>query len=32
LGGDIFMLQNLSTTDRQTLERDQGAYYGITVA
>jgi hypothetical protein len=32
LGGDIFLLQNLSTTDRQLLERSQGAYYGITVA
>ena len=28
----LFFGTTVSTTDRQTLERDQGAYYGITVA
>jgi hypothetical protein len=28
----IFFATSLSTEDRQTLERDQGIYYGITVA
>jgi hypothetical protein len=29
LSSDIVLLQNLSTTERQTLENNQGAYYGI---
>jgi hypothetical protein len=31
LGSEIILLQNLSTTDRQTIERNQGQYYGITI-